>query len=234
MTTFVYGIHPVEELLRAAPDAVLRVLVDRPDRLTVDADVPVETVSTDELDRLTGGGNHQGVAAETAPFRYTALEDILVATAEATTACVLLLDQVQDPQNFGAILRSAAAFGVDAVVITKDRACPVTPTVIRASSGLAYRTPVVRITNLARTLEALAEEGFWGVATVMDGETDLWEMDFVMKTALVLGGEGTGIRRLVEERCDFRARIPMHPGVESLNVSVAAAVCLYEVARQRP
>ena len=229
----VYGQHPVEEILDVAPEQIRRVVADhggRFDGLEIPASVE-RTVDGAELDRITDGGNHQGIAAVLGDFQYTGLREILAAVESAATACVVVLDQVQDPRNLGAILRSAAALGADAVLIPKDRAAQVTHTVVRTSAGLAYHVPVCRVTNVARTLEELAEAGFWSVGMAMDGETELADIDFVMKTALVLGGEA-GIRRLVLERCDFRARIPMAAGVESLNVSVAASIALYEIARQ--
>jgi 23S rRNA (guanosine2251-2'-O)-methyltransferase len=231
----VYGRHPVEELLQAAPAQVERIVVDRggrTDGLTLPEGLRID-VDAGELDRLTNGGNHQGIAAVLGPFRYTPLGELLAAVEDQTTACVVVLDQVQDPHNLGAILRSAAAFGADGVVIAKDRSASVTDTVVRTSAGLAYRVPIARVTNIARTLREMKEDHrFWAVATVLGGDTDIWDIDFKMKTALVMGGEGPGIRRLVEETCDFQARIPMQVGVDSLNVSVATGVVLYEIARQ--
>ncbi len=231
----VYGRHPVEELLGVAPDELERLVVDRRDRadgLSLPDGLRVD-IDSDELEQITRGGNHQGIAAVLGPFRYTPLGELLAAVEERTTACVVVLDQVQDPHNLGAILRSVAAFGADGVIIAKDRSASVTDTVVRTSAGLAYRVPIARVTNIARTLREMKEDHrFWAVATVLDGDTDVWDIDFQMKTALVMGGEGPGIRRLVDETCDFRARIPMSSGVDSLNVSVATGVMLYEIARQ--
>lgn len=231
--TVVYGKHPVEEVLMLAPKEIVRLVADYAERFrdfSIPEEIAVE-VDPEELERITSGGNHQGIAAELAPFHYTPLSEVLTSIGGHPTAQIVVLDQVQDPHNLGAILRSAAALDADAVVIAKDRAAGVTDTVIRTSAGLAYRVPVCMVTNIARTLDSLREEGFWVVGTFMDGDTDLWDVDFEMKTALVMGGE-IGMRRLVREKCDFRARIPMAPGAESLNVSVAASVALYEIARQ--
>ncbi len=225
----VYGRHPVEEIFAVARDQIERLVLDRADRadglslagLTV-------TVDAVELETLTQSGNHQGIAAVLQPFQYAPFEPL----REIAAGCVVVLDQVQDPHNLGAILRSAAALGASAVVIPKDRAAVVTDTVIRTSAGLAYRVPVVQVTNIARTLEALAESGFWSVGMMMDGDQTIAQVDLRGKIAIVVGGEGDGIRRLVAEKCDFRARIPMQTGAESLNVSVAAGVAMYEWRRQ--
>lgn len=236
----IFGVHPVEELIRTAPEQVQQVRSSRWDAVELAevrslcdaAGIRRVSVSKPELDEEIERGNHQGVVADTKEFPYANLETVLKGLGDRTTACILVLDQVQDPQNLGAILRAAAAFSVDAVVIPKDRAATITSTVVRASSGLAYRVPVAIATNVARTLSHLKEEGFWTVGAFMDGEFTTWDMDFKMKTALVMGGESKGIRPLVEKGCDFRTRIPMHSGVESLNVGVATAIMLYEIHKQ--
>ena len=227
----VYGRHPVEEILGVARDQVEKIVVDRLDRLDGIAVDPITVVvDAARLEEITHGGNHQGIAAVLGDFRYTPLS----AALSIERGCVMLLDQVQDPHNLGAILRSAAALGAAAVIIPKDRAVAVSDTAIRTSAGLAYRVPVVQVTNIARTLGELAEAGFWSVGLTMDGDTELREVDLGGKIALVLGGEGSGIRRLVLEKCDFRARIAMQDDAESLNVSVASGIALYEWRRQTP
>ncbi|QDG52499.1 23S rRNA (guanosine(2251)-2'-O)-methyltransferase RlmB [Persicimonas caeni] len=237
----IYGVHPSEELLRTAPDQIYEIYAADPyaskledvREMVKTLGLRLQQASYDELDRMAEGGNHQGIVIQTRPFEYVALGDLLDATADASRACVLVLDQIQDPHNLGAILRSSAAMGVDGVIIPKDRAAGVTAAVVRASAGQALRVPVARITNIARTLDELKEHGWW-TAGAMLGEhtTDLWDMDFEMKTALVMGSEHQGIRRLVGEKCDFKVRIPMAAGVESLNVASAASIMLYEVRRQ--
>ncbi|MGM0558943.1 MAG: 23S rRNA (guanosine(2251)-2'-O)-methyltransferase RlmB [Myxococcota bacterium] len=237
----IYGIHPVEELLKVAPDRVTKVYASDPGSqsmetirsLVAEADALIEPAGDDRLDEMAHGGNHQGVVVEATPFQYVELDDLVAQTAEQSRACVVVLDQVQDPQNLGAILRSAAAMGVDGVVIPKDRAAGVTAAVVRASSGQAYRVPVAQITNVARTVDRLKEHGYWSVGADMNaGSQDVWDIDFDMKTALVIGSESQGIRRLVSEKCDLHARIPMEPGVESLNAAAAATVMFYEIRRQ--
>lgn len=228
----IYGARPVQEVLQNAANALRELIVDDERKATeLGADVRVRIVDTAKLDEICEGGNHQGIAAEVIDFPYTSLAAIRDATRDRGRACVLVLDQVQDPQNLGTILRTAAAFGVDGVLIGKDRSAQVTPAVIRASAGLAYRVPVARVTNTSRALEELKEAGFWTVGAVMADAQPPWAIDFDMKTALVMGAEGSGIRRLVAQNCDFRVEIPMAEGVDSLNVASSTAVLLYEIAR---
>lgn len=237
MTIKIFGVHPVEELLLVAPESVQEIVTNRlgakelkqVESLASAAGVRIKSVDADAVETLVERGNHQGVVAIASDFKYATLEDLV---SDAPTACILILDQVQDPQNLGAILRAAAAFGVDGVVIPKDRAASVTGTVVRASSGQAYRVPIAQVTNVARTLDTLRSHGYWSVGTFMDGDQAAWDVDFKMKTALVMGGEGKGIRPLVEKGCDFRVRIPMQKQVESLNVAVATSIMLYEIQRQ--
>ncbi|HEY6543581.1 MAG TPA: 23S rRNA (guanosine(2251)-2'-O)-methyltransferase RlmB [Dokdonella sp.] len=186
------------------------------------------------LDRMTGGARHQGVVARynaPPPLPESALKALIERAGR--DALVLVLDGVTDPHNFGACLRSAEAAGVTAVVVPKDRAVGVTPTVRRASAGAADRVPIVSATNLARALKLLKETGVWLVGLVGDGDRTIHAVDLVGPIALVLGGEGEGLRRLTRESCDFLARIPMRGEVESLNVSVATGITLFEALRQR-
>ncbi len=236
----IYGTHPIEELLKVAPDRVSRLFTSNYDgqpqalrQLVEEHEITVEPADEVRLDEMAHGGNHQGVVVEATPFQYIELDDLIERTDDSSRACIVVLDQVQDPQNLGAILRSAAAMGVDGVVIPKDRAAGVTAAVVRASSGQAYRVPVAQITNVARTVDRLKEHGYWSVGAVMgDKSQDVWDIDFDMKTALVIGSEHQGVRRLVSDKCDFHARIPMDTGVESLNVASAATVMFYEIRRQ--
>jgi len=184
------------------------------------------------LDRMTGGGRHQGVVA-----RYRAPaplpESELPRLAGEPNALFLVLDGVTDPHNLGACLRSAEASGVAAVVVPKDRAVGITPTVRRAAAGAADRVPLVAATNLARTLKTLKDAGVWLVGLVGDVDTPLYAIDLKGPIAIVLGSEGEGMRRLTREACDFLACIPMRGQVESLNVSVATGIALFETLRQR-
>ena len=242
MSRFVYGVNPVLEALRAHPKDVLRVLVERgrqgrrsqgADRVAAaaaQAGIPVEEVPHGDLSHRSRSGVHQGVGAELTQFRYAELEDLLDAGGPAF---LLVLDGVTDPQNLGALVRSAHALGAHGVVVPKDRAAGITPAAFKAAAGALEHCPVARVTNLARTVDELKERGIWTVALASDGDRDLASIDLTAPTALVLGGEGSGIRPLVRRTCDHVARIPMAGKVGSLNVSAAGAVALYEVARQR-
>ena len=187
----------------------------------------VDQVAHAELTQRARGGVHQGVGAELAEFRYAELEDLLEGDF------LLVLDGVTDPQNLGALVRSAHALGAQGVVVPKDRAAGVTPAVFKAAAGALEHCPLARVTNLVRALEQMKERGIWTVALAGDGERALPELDLTMPTALILGSEGSGVRPLVRRTCDHVARIPMSGKVGSLNVSAAGAIALYEVARQR-
>ncbi|TMA72154.1 MAG: 23S rRNA (guanosine(2251)-2'-O)-methyltransferase RlmB [Deltaproteobacteria bacterium] len=243
MSRFVYGVNPVLEALKAHPRDVVRVMLERgkegrrsqgADRVAeaaAKAGVRVEDVPQGDLAHRSRSGVHQGVGAELAEFRYAELEDILARASGS--ALLLLLDGVTDPQNLGALIRSAHAFGANGVVVPKDRAAGVTPASFKAAAGALEHCPLARVTNLARALEQLKEQGIWTVALAAEGDKELGEVDLTVPTALVLGSEGSGVRPLVRKTCDHLARIPIAGQVGSLNVAAAGAVALYEVARQR-
>jgi len=233
----IYGINPVIEALRAG--RVHRVRVgDRDDRrvaeiltLAKEARVTVERVPLSVLNHAAGGGRHQGVVAELEPAReYSPAE--LVSGARAVPL-IVVLDGVEDPHNVGAILRTADATGVDGVVRQSRRAAPLTGAAAKASAGAVAHVRIADVVNIARALEELKDAGVWTIGLAGDVEKRYDEVDLNLPTALVLGAEGTGLRRLVRERCDWLVRIPMAGHVESLNVSVAAAVMLFEAIRQR-
>jgi 23S rRNA (guanosine2251-2'-O)-methyltransferase len=237
------GIHAVEAALNydagnivelyvetGAHNARLKELSDRA------RDLGIKPHARDRaaLDRMTGGARHQGVVARyNAPAPHSEAELPKLVEAAGTSALFLVLDGVTDPHNLGACLRSAEAAGVTAVIVPKDRAVGITPTVRRASAGAADRVPLVAATNLARALKALKDAGVWLVGLVGDIDTSLYAIDLKGPIAIVLGSEGEGMRRLTREACDFVARIPMRGGVESLNVSVATGIALFEALRQR-
>ncbi len=226
--------------LRARPESVRTVYVvasrhDRRARELIEraqtAGITVHTADDDRLTALAGNDKHQGVVAVidgSAPYRT--LDEILGGLSEP--ALLLVLDGVTDPHNLGACLRSADAFGVQAVVVPKDRAVGLTATVSKAASGAADSVPLVSVTNLARALSELKERGVWVVGADVGGE-NLFDADLSGPIAWVLGAEGGGLRRLTRESCDRIVTIPMAGAVESLNVSVAAGVCLFATRRQR-
>ena len=243
MSRFVYGVNPVLEALKAHPRDVVRVMLERgkegrrsqgADRVAqaaAQAGIRVEDVPQGDLAHRSRSGVHQGVGAELSDFRYAELEDVLARASGS--ALLLVLDGVTDPQNLGALIRSANAFGANGVVVPKDRAAGITPASFKAAAGALEHCPVARVTNLARSLEQLKEKGIWTVALAADGAKQLAEVDLTAPTALVLGSEGSGVRPLVRKTCDHLARIPIAGQVGSLNVAAAGAVALYEVARQR-
>jgi 23S rRNA (guanosine2251-2'-O)-methyltransferase len=243
---FVYGINPVLEALRAHPEQIARVLLERgrdgrrppgAERVAqaaAQAGVRIDEAHPGELNRRTSHGVHQGVGAELADFAYSELPDLIeAAKAASAPPFLLVLDGVTDPQNLGALVRSAHALGAHGVVLPKDRAAGITPAVSKAAAGALEHCPVARVTNLSRAIEQLKEAGVWTVALAADGEKELREIDLTVPTALVMGSEGSGVRPLVRKTCDHVARIGMAGKVGSLNVAAAGAISLYEVARQR-
>lgn len=239
----VYGLHAVASLLASEPGVVDRLLVsaasDRRLARVIEqaqvAGVTVAQVSRRELDQMLPAARHQGVVAQVQSGRCAlperALPDFLHALEEP--AFLLVLDGVQDPHNLGACLRSADAAGVHAVIMPKDRAAGITPVVHKVACGAVQSMPVFTVTNLARTLRTLRDAGIWLFGASDDAEQDLYAADLQGPIALVLGGEGSGLRRLTRELCDHMVSIPMAGTVESLNVSVAAGVLLFEALRQR-
>ena len=195
--------------------------------------IEIQYVQRSALDRLTDGAAHQGVAAFVSEFHYCEPEDLLAAAeAKGEEPFLLLLDGMEDPHNLGAIIRTADAAGAHGVIIPKRRAAAVTPTAEKAAAGAAEYVPVARVTNIARTIDELKERGIWIAAADMDG-TEVWQSDLTGPIALVIGGEGSGISRLVREKCDYIVSFPMLGKINSLNASNAAALLMYEVLRQR-
>jgi len=199
-----------------------------------EAKIKVHRAPRAALDRMSEGVAHQGVIARSlagAPARRDDLAGFIAGISGKPL--VLVLDGVQDPHNLGACLRVADATGVNAVVVPRDRAAPLSAVARRAAAGAAENVPLFEVTNLARALDELKEAGLWIIGTAADASQSVFEADFMGAVALVLGGEGGGMRRLTRERCDLLVRIPMVGTVESLNVSVASGVCLFEAVRQR-
>lgn len=237
-----YGVNPVRELLRAGEGpSELWLLEGERGRALADLaqeararGAKVREAPREKLDRLAGTGRHQGVVAVVADYRYRELDELLEAARAAGAAPLLVvLDGIEDPQNLGAVIRSAHALGAHGVVIPKDRAVGVTPAVAKASAGAVEHCPVARVTNLAQALGRLKEAGVWTVATDAAGGESIADVDLTVPTALVIGSEGAGVRPLVRRTCDRVARIPMQGKVGSLNASASAAIVLYEVLRQR-
>jgi 23S rRNA (guanosine2251-2'-O)-methyltransferase len=236
------GFHSVAAAISRHPEQVHRLLLARESKNprikplaseAQQAGIPVQHLPRAELDHLSGGERHQDVLAEFTPANLFGEKDIPDLVGQAgNPPLVLVLDGVQDPHNLGACLRTAEAAGVDFVVVPKDKSAPLSATARRAASGAAEVLPIVQVTNLARALRSLKDAGLWLAGTSDAAEQDIFDADLKGPIALVMGGEGPGMRRLTQEHCDYLVRIPMKGSVESLNVSVATAVCLFEIVRQ--
>lgn len=237
-----FGLHAVSALLKSQPERVIRlyVLKDRRDKKIEeilnqarDIGIAIEVKTRQELDQLTQGENHQGVVAFANRPRQYAESDLPALLESIDKPFVLVLDGVQDPHNLGACFRSADAAGVNLIIAPKDNAVGITPVVSKVACGAVEHVPFVAVTNLARSLDVLKKAGLWLYGADADGETSLFAADLNGPVAIVMGAEGTGMRRLTREHCDVLLNIPMQGSVSSLNVSVATGIFLYEVVRQR-
>ena len=196
-------------------------------------DTIINFVDKERLDRLAGTGHHQGVVAQAAAYEYAEVEDILKAAKDKGEApFIFILDEIEDPHNLGAIIRTANQAGAHGVIIPKRRAVGLTATVAKTSAGAINYTPVAKVTNISKTIEDLKKQGMWFVCGDMDGTT-MYDLNLTGPIGLVIGNEGSGVGRLVKEKCDFVASIPMKGDIDSLNASVAAGVLAYEIVRQR-
>lgn len=241
-TSTVFGIHALRSLLQRAPTRVRRLMIDskREDarirellQLAQAAGVKTERVDAKAIAGRVGEVTHQGVIAEVESLPAWQEADLLQALTSQRNPLVLLLDGVQDPHNLGACLRTADACGALAVVVPKDRAAGMNPTVRKVAAGAAETTPLVSVTNLSRSMKLLKEAGLWIAGADMAGEKMAWQADLGGALALVMGSEGEGLRDLTRRHCDFLVRLPQVGSVESLNVSVACGMLLYEAQRQR-
>lgn len=240
---YIFGLHSVQQVLQQDISRIKEVWVQDSRRDTKvqglleqlqQQGFALQVVPKKTLDKLAHSEHHQGILlrCQAVPIQTeTDLENLL--SSLTTPPFLLVLDEVQDPHNLGACLRTADAAGVHAVIIPKNRSCSLTATVRKVASGAAETMPVIQVTNLARTLRGLQEQGVWLVGAVAEAEKGLFETKLAGAIALVIGAEGTGLRRLTQETCDQLVKIPMLGSVESLNVSVATGICLYEIVRQR-
>lgn len=222
---------PIDKLyvLDGCPDGPVRTII----REAKKGDTIINYVKKERLDQLSETGHHQGVIAMAASYEYATVEDILEKAKEKGEApFIFILDNIEDPHNLGAMIRTANLAGAHGVIIPKRRAVGLTPTVARTSAGAINYTPVAKVTNLKQTMEQLKKEGMWFVCADMDG-TPYYQMDLKGPMGLVIGNEGEGVSRLIRETCDFVASIPMKGDIDSLNASVAAGVLAFEIARQR-
>jgi len=234
----VYGVEPIRELVAAAPASIRVLYVKSGDERRFSAEVDlvrtgggrVEFADDAGLERLAGpAARHQGIAALMREYEYTPLEQILIDQPDP----IVLVDGVTDPRNLGALMRSAEGAGVGAMVIAKDRTAAITPAAVKSSAGAWIHLKIARCGNVARTIEQLKEAGYWTAALAPGGDTSLYALDTSRKLAIIVGSEGRGVRDIVKKGADFVVDIPMRGKVGSLNVSVAAAVALFEIARRR-
>ena len=235
------GINAIQAMLEQHPERLIQ-LWTQPGNARVaalaeqaqNAGIPVQSAKGDTLNRLVHGDHHQGIVAEFQPVENPTEADLdsIIESAGRETL-LLVLDQVQDPHNLGACLRSAAAAGAQAVIVPRDRSAGLTPAARRAAAGAAESIPLIEVANLARTLQNIAQLGVWSVGLAGEAEISLHQTDLKGPIALVMGGEENGLRRLTRERCDALAKIPMPGAMESLNVSVATGIALFETLRQR-
>jgi len=233
----IYGINPVVEALKARRVTAVRISTRADDRLAAIVQmaeaqgIPVRRAKPDELARFAKGGVHQGVVADLQESASLSVEDLVAGSTGP--ALIVVLDQIEDPHNVGAIVRAADAAGCSGVVRQSRHAARLDGAAAKASAGAVAHVKIAEVVNIARALEDLKQVGVWTVGLASDGQKSYDELDLTLPTALVLGAEGTGLRRLVRERCDWLASIPMAGRVDSLNVSVAAGIALFEAARQR-
>jgi len=234
----IFGAEPVRELIAAAPGAVRTLYVKKGGETRFAAEIDavreagaaIVPADAEALARMAGSeARHQGVVALVREYQYVALEDLLAAGRDP----LVIVDGVTDPRNLGAIIRSAECAGAGGVIVARDRTVGVTPAAIKASAGAWTHLPIARCGNVAQALELLKRAGYWIVALAPNGDTDIYALDAARRLVFVVGSEGAGVRELVRKRADFVARIPMRGRIDSLNVSVAAAVALFEIVRRR-
>ncbi len=241
METIIEGRNPVIEAFRAGKEIdklyILDGCQDGPvmtiKREARKRDTLIKYVDKDRLDNMSETGKHQGVIAVVAAYEYSEIEDMFALAAKKNEdPFFILLDSIEDPHNLGAIIRTANLSGAHGVIIPKNRAVGLTATVARTSAGALNYTPVAKVTNLAKTIEELKQKGMWFVCADMDG-TPMYDLNLKGSIGLVIGNEGEGVGRLIKEKCDMVASIPMKGDIDSLNASVAAGVLAYEIVRQR-
>lgn len=242
MPDLIYGINPVRAAVEDEPERIHKLFVARGRRnsrieevvrLARERGVPLLFQPREALDRMAGSPSHQGLAAAVASTPFADFEETAVRAGEMEHPLLVALDHIQDPQNLGAIVRSAEALGAGGVIVPRHRSAVPGPAAEKAAAGALWRIPVCRVPNLTRALARLKELGFWVLGTATDEGDPPWELDLTVPLAVVIGGEEKGVRPAVRSECDLVASIPLRGGTESLNASVAAGVLLYEISRQR-
>ena len=238
----IYGRNPVEEQFHHYPDRVVKLFirenlrgakVDQLLKAAKEHRIPVQRVPGKKLYEMVGKVNDQGMVAQVSPVTFVELQDWLESIDLTTHPAVLILDEIEDTHNFGAIIRSAAASGIDGIIIGKHRQAPVNASVIKTAAGTAQHVPMIRVTNLNQSIIELKEAGFWIMGLDQNGDQSYWKADYNLPLGMVLGNENKGIRQKTLEHCDFKIFIPMPGPTESLNVSVSSALLCYERLRQK-
>jgi len=236
-----YGVNPVLELLEREPDTIEKLFIRDNLRSTASYNIvnsasnhriPVTKVPESKLTDLVGDVNHQGIVAAISEIKYLEFEEWLSDLEPTPATAILCLDEIEDPQNLGAILRTAAAAGISAVIVPKHRQAPVNATVLKTSAGTAGLIPIVRAVNLNQAILSLKENKFWIAGLDQTADSSIWDQTYDVPMAFVIGNEGRGMRKKTGEHCDFLLSMPMENGVESLNASVSAALICYEWKRQ--
>ena len=238
----IWGRQPVREAL-AASLPLRRIILQEGSagsvmaeirRLAEQQGIVPEPMARTQMDALVPGETHQGIIAAVAPYRYRDMDELLrQAESSPLPPLLLILDHLEDPRNLGSLIRTAAAAGVGGVIIPRDRACGITPVVYKTSAGTVINIPVAQVVNVGREIDRLKERGFWIAGAEMEGSSVFYDVELPFPLALVLGGEGKGLSRLVREKCDLLLRIPMVKDVLSLNVAVAGGILIYEAYRRR-
>jgi 23S rRNA (guanosine2251-2'-O)-methyltransferase len=243
-TEQVFGLHAVKQVLENAPDTILNVWLQESinsesvrsiNELVNDLGLSVQSVPRATLNRMTKNQNHQGVIIEVRPVKKKTENDLdaVLEKNKDNNSLYLILDSVQDPHNLGACIRTADAVGVAAIIIPKDRSASINETVRKVASGAVESVTVISVVNLVRAIKKIKEVGVWVVGTAGDAEQSIYDLDLKVSTAIIMGGEGKGMRASIQKECDYVASLPILGQIESLNVSVATGVVLYEVLRQR-
>lgn len=238
----IFGKHPVIEKLERDPKSIEKLFIK--DSLDIDVAQEVKALATKgkvqfsfvperKLTEMTDGSSHQGLVAIVAPVEYIELKDWLESIAEIERPCVIILDELEDQHNVGAIIRTAVAAGVHGIIMPKHRAAPVSGVAYKTAVGLIDKIPLIKVTNVNEAIRTLKDHKFWVVGLDMSGENTIWSQDLDMPVCFIVGSEGDGMRQKTGQICDFLVRIPMDNGVESLNASVSAAVMMYEWKRRQ-
>ncbi len=243
MAITIFGIHPVLEAIKKRPQSIHRILLAKEPlkknlqmvlSLSRKHGIHVHYDTQKNIARLAGSSQHQGIVAETDPFPLVGLDDLIsIYTGKKTPVFFLILDCLQDPHNFGSLIRSGLCSGAQAVIFPKDRAAPLTATVAKASAGAVEHVSLCRVVNIASAMDVLKKHGIWVIGTTPSAGKNIYEFDFSTDTAVVIGSEEKGMRPLTHKKCDNLISIPILPPLDSLNASVAGAVVMFEVMRQR-